>query len=257
MARKLVKASDLRKMEKALRKTHKNFRTVMRLARLARDEAEALAKKGVKVDERALKKIIYKPSVLLNARTNANVRALVRSVSAIDVGNVEVNYQKYITAKKAIDRFNKSVRGFNLYHKAEIEAGEIEARREKKWTIGTPADTTESINRWLDTAIDIYSPKSEYQETVRQNYIHNLLRAIERTTPVGMDYIIDFFRDQLNKHVEYNMEWYTSVSYVYRPEDIITIYKNIAKHYNFSDEWNDLVREHSEDFKSVYALISY
>ena len=255
--RNMVRADDLRKMEKALRKKNARFRTIMTLARHARDYADKIAKKGVKVDEEALRAFIFSPNRLLSAGGKAGVKSIVRALSTIEVADgLEVNYEQYFQAKQAIDRFNKSVRGYNEYHKAEIEAGTLEARKEKKWTLGEK-DTVESAERWLRNSINVYQKGTEYQETLRLNYINNMVRAIERTAPVGMDYLISFFRENLTKYVDYNMEWYTSVSYVYRPEEILSIYKKIASHYEFGDEWNALVEKHSEDFRDLRdALIS-
>lgn len=261
MAKKLVKASDLRKMEKALRKTNKNFRTIMRLARLARDEADALAKKGVHVDEQALKRIVYRPNKLLEAHSNAKVRALVRSISTIDVGTdfrgntITVNYQDYIESKKLVTRFNKSVRAFNEYHKAEIAAGTVEARREKKWTLGKgKSETQESANNYLEYILTAYTSPKEYELSQRRLFYAHLMKAIENMCPVGADMIIDFFRDRLKPIIETWTGEFKGFEYVYDPKNIYEGYKELAKHYGILTEFLEMKERNKKTFLRVFGV---
>lgn len=259
--RQLVKASDLRKMEKALRKTRKDFRTIMRLARLARDEAEALAKKGVKVNEAELKRIIYRPSRLLEAGSNANVRALVRSASTIVVGKdrfgneLSVNYQEYFESKKLVNRFNKSVKAWNEYHKDEIARGELEERKLKKWTLGAkPEETVDSANRYLKHILTAYTSPKEYEKTARLLFYSHLMVGIERMCPPGADFIIDFFRDRL-KPILINWEGeFKGFEWVYNPEDMYAAYKKIAQHYGILSEWLELKQRHKDTFLRVFGV---
>lgn len=244
---KIIEAKELRALEKQLRKTDPHWRTTIRLARTARDEAEKMAKKGFLVDKNALQSLVFGGGLADSAEA---VRKQVQGASTVVLGNgLTVSADYYLEAKRKVERFNLGVRMFNLYHAKAIKAGTIKKRYEKRFSIGTsPQETQEDVDNWIENVRSNYTSHKGYYGTLRDQYVFNLGRALDSVYPVVLDStgLKEFIKEQLKSKVPEHFtgsEGERAFNYVYEEtlDDFISRLREVAIQFNFVAEYDAFV----------------
>ena len=239
---KIIEAKELRALEKQLRKTDPHWRTTMRLARTARDEAEKMAKKGFLVDKNAVQSLVFGGGL---ADSVEAVRKQVQGASKVLLGNgLTVSADYYLEAKRNVDRFNLGVRMFNLYHAKAIKAGKI-----KRFSIGTsPQETQDDVDNWIENVRSNYTSHKGYYGTLRDQYVFNLGRALDSVYPVVLDStgLKEFIKEQLKSKVPEHFtgsEGERAFNYVYEEtlDDFISRLREVAIQFNFVAEYDAFV----------------
>ena len=254
---KIIEAKELRALEKQLRKTDPHWRITMRLARTARDEAEKMAKKGFLVDKNAVQSLVFGGGL---ADSVEAVRKQVQGASTVVLGNgLTVSADYYLEAKRKVERFNLGVRMFNLYHAKAIKAGTIKKRYEKRFSIGTsPQETQEDVDNWIENVRLNYASHKGYYATLRDQYVHNLGRALDDVYPVVLNStgLKEFIKQMLHEKVPEHFsgeEGDRAFNYVYdeRLGEFVARLREVAKQFNFVTEYDDFVNNN----KLLQALI--
>lgn len=255
--------SDIRRLESALRKKgFEHYGLAVRSARIVRDEVNKMLKAGVSLDLSKVKSLISNPKRLLKyAYDDASIRDLVRGFGKIQIGvdlmtgkPITQNYAKHLQAKANVDRYNKSVRMWNIMHRKEIEADIVEKRYEKRFSVGeSPRETQESANAWYNTVLTAYSKPSNYYEARLAFYIQKVNQAMDNFVPVGFDWVYDFFNAKLNTLAPSGEDYYQIETYYTDSRTgWIDGLDKMAKHYSWYNEWDDVKRAHKkqiDDYK--------
>lgn len=259
----LLSAKELFQFQKSLhtgknKRSKINWKKIMRLARKARDEANRLQSKGYTVDQKALRSLVFNPTALLALDSAENVKQYVQRNTEVVLGktykgnDIKTDFYTYNEAQKNIRRFNQSVKMWNERHAKEIDAGLMEERKIKKWTVATqPTETQESAERWLNNVNENFTKAKAYYGALRGTYINNLMLAVERMLPVqwkGTNFL-EWFKEQLDKHVPQNYMSYKqgkalTFDYVYSTGDVIVRFKDTAEALGFGKEFEEWVKNH-------------
>ena len=249
---------DIRRLESALRKKgFTDYRFAVRSARIARDEVAKLAKQGVDINMDAVKKLISNPKRLLQYKyDDAGIRELIRSWGMIKIGtdlstgkDILINYQKHLKAKEAVERYNKSVDMWNIMHRAEIEAGDVNKRYHKRFSVGeSPKETQATAEAWYKTVLTAYSKPSAYYEGRLAFYIQKVNQAMDNFVPVGMDFFYDFFNAKLATLDPSGDDYYQIKEYYHNSRtDRFSALQKMAEHYGWGNEYRQMIKEHQEE----------
>ena len=229
---------------------------IRRLRRQAREEVRAMKKAGVKlIDEKTLEIHIRDDDWLLKHQND--IRQEVRMQGRINVGNnVYLKYGEVYEAKQNQLLHNRRVDAWNERHKAEIQAGTLERRIHKPWSIGqNPDDTEEDMQAWIDNLRTNFGSSADYYRGLWGTYITNTMKAVRRRCPVGLDFIITFFDKKLREHVPVTNGDYYELKYYYAEKDLLKAYRDLAEHYGFLQDWVNLISAHDAEIKSVFRLM--
>lgn len=224
---------------------------IRRLRRQAREEVRAMKKAGAKIiDENTLELHIRDDDWLLQKQNN--IRQAIREQAKINVGNnIMINYGEYTEARKNWLLYNQSVEAWNARHEAEIKAGTLERRYKKPWSIAKSVDDSqEDVQSWIDNLRKNFASPSDYFRGLWGTYVTNVLKSIRRKTPVGMDWIIDFFEKELPLHIPKSGDDYQDIItdyYVTSRTNLFEGFRKYAEHYGLGQQWHDLMLEHKAE----------
>ena len=244
-----VKKLDLNILEKITRKQN-----VKALRRQAREEMRAMKKAGIDFkDLKQLEKNLKNEDWLLSHRNDMMNTIRKEGVIKFDNG-VSMNYLKYKTAEQYTKKWNQSVEAWNKRHAEEIKANSDLRRYKKPFHMGSKLEDQESADAYIENILTNYKTSSDYFQGLWGTYITNINKAITRRTPIGLDFIIDFYKRELPKVVPKKNGDYYQIDDVYTesPEDVLKALKKVADHYGLKQEWNNMIEEHKQeidDFK--------
>lgn len=228
--------------------------TVRRLRRTAREELRALKKAGaVVVDADATERLLKDNKWILEQ--GSDIRKAIRQRATIRLSkDVVVNYAELKEAQANWRKYNLSVETWNALHSKEIQAGTMQARKTKKWTLASTArETQETANAYLSRMKRYENPKA-YFESLRQMYIDNAMKAIESSTqnlPNGGSLVNDFVRSMLEKHTPQHGAKHVDIEFMYEPKHVLNNIDRLAIEYGFVQEWVDFQQEHKDYFSLI------
>ena len=231
---------------------------IRRLRRQAREEVRLMKKAGVSItDLSALERSIKSSDWLLKNRTKDGIREAIREFGKIDVGRgIMINYKDYVEARTNWRRYNQSVEAWNVRHAKEIKAGTVERRYKKPWSIAvSPDDTQEDVQDWIDNLRINFASASAYYKGLWGTYITNVIKAVRTRTPVGMDWIIEFFKNKLPETVPKTNGDYFELRFYYGEVDRFKAFRDLAEHYGLAQEWHDLMEEHKDEVANFKGYI--
>lgn len=244
-----VKKLDLNLLEKITRKQN-----VKALRRQAREEMRAMKKAGIDFkDLKQLEKNLKNEDWLLSHRNDMMNTIRKEGVIKFDNG-VSMNYLKYKTAEQYTKKWNQSVEAWNKRHAEEIKSNPDVKRYKKPFHMGSKLEDQESADAYIENILTNYKTSSDYFQGLWGTYITNINKAITRRTPIGLDFIIDFYKRELPKVVPKTNGDYYQIDNVYTesPEDVLKALKKVADHYGLTQQWNNMIEEHKQeidDFK--------
>lgn len=247
-----VKKLDLNLLAKMTRKQN-----VKALRRQAREEMRAMKKAGVEFkDLEQLEKNLKNEDWLLSNLKDMKTAIRKEGIIRFDNG-VSMDYLKYKTAEQYTRKWNQSVEAWNRRHADEIKENQDLRRYKKPFHMGSKLEDQESADKYIENILTNYKSSSDYFQGLWGTYMVNIMKAITRRTPVGLDFIIDFYQKELPNHVPKQGGDYYQIDKVYTesPEDVLEALKKVAEHYKFTQQWNNMIEEHKQEidnFKRSY-----
>ena len=237
--------------------------TVRQLRRTAREELRALKKAGaVVVDADATERLLNDINWLLTFKPTKDkskqrdIRVEIRKQASINVGQgINVNYYEYMDALKNFAKFNQSVQVWNALHKDEINAGLLEARRERKWTLATsPRETQETAQGYLSKWRTTLSSPKQYYSMLRQFFIDKVISAVAsavQNLPQNGEPILQFIAQQVDKHTPEHGKKHVNIEPYYEPIKVIEMLDKVAEDFEFISEWDEFKRQNKQYFGSI------
>lgn len=237
---------------------------VRRLRRQAREEVRMAKKAGaVFRDEKTLDIKIRDDQWLLEHQ--ANIRRAVQAQAKIVIREkqtfaeeIVVDYDVYKQAQENVAKYNRKVDAWNKYHAEEIKAGTLEKRTHKRWSVATrPEETQETADVWFTYLNKNYAPSMAYGQGKWSDYVTNIMKAVIRRAPNGMDWIIEFFDRNLPSHIPQHETDYFNFHdyYVTSGEDRFKAYRELAERYGLAQEWHDLMLQHKDEVDEFISWI--
>lgn len=228
------------------------------LRRQAREEIRSMKKAGVDIKNLAeLEKNLKDTDWILSHKKN--IKQAVREKAFIRLNDkTVVSYAKHKEALDLLRNWNKSVEAWNKRHAEEIKQDPSLRRYKKPFSVGSSSfESQQSAEAWYENVLKNYKSASDYYQGLWGTYVTNIMKAIKPRTPVGMDFIIDFFEKELPSVVPkqggdyYQIEDY----YVNARGDKLDALKKVAVHYGLGQKWNDMMEEHKKEVSEYLAWV--
>ena len=237
---------------------------VRRLRRQAREEVRALKKAGAQLrDAKTLEIHIRDDQWLLEHASNirraiqAQATIALREAHGFDQG-IYIDYDVFKEAQESVASYNRKVDAWNRRHAEEISKGLKEKRRHKAWSVASRIEETqETADIWFAYTNKFYTPSVSYGQGKWADYITNIMKAVIRRCPVGMDWIIEFFDKNLPMKVPKDEEeWFNFEDYyLTSSKDRFEAYRKLAVKYGLAQEWHDLMLAHKKEVDNFKAYV--